>query len=435
MNPIIDELKNTLKDKSVLVACSSGVDSTVLLDLVLKANTYNKVVIAHVNHKRRQKSDLEEAYLQAYATSKDIKIYIKQLNQANQMDNFQAWARNERYQFFQEIAKLEAIDYVLTAHHANDQAETILMRMMKQASIRAYAGMKKWGYYQNLTLYRPLLEVPKAEIIKYANKQNLKYFEDESNHEDDYLRNRIRKYIMPFFLEENPAYLQAISQYGKDLHELADLLEEITSSFIKQEVVVNNNDIMIDISAFQAQKPLLQVEVLFTLLKSYQLSRDQIDEIIKQINANKQPIIYPITTKLYMIKEYGKVIFTTNFQTGSFYLEISKEGKYLLPNNEEILITKNISNYKATYKKLWYNIKELPIVIRTRQDGDRIKLKQGTKTVSDYLTDKKVSHLIRNQLLLLCDKDNSVIAMLGLESQIKILEDVENLKGGNNGTN
>jgi tRNA(Ile)-lysidine synthetase-like protein len=116
-------------------------------------------------------------------------------------------------------------------------------------------------------------------------------------------------------------------------------------------------------------------------------------------------------------------------------LEIKEPGVYQLPRNEEILIEKNISNYKARYQSLWYNIKELPVVIRTRQDGDRIKIKQGTKTVSDLLTDKKVSHLKRNRLLLLCDKDNSVMAILGLDKKIRKKEIVEFKKGGNNGTN
>ncbi|HPX20949.1 MAG TPA: tRNA lysidine(34) synthetase TilS, partial [Bacilli bacterium] len=129
------------------------------------------------------------------------------------------------------------------------------------------------------------------------------------------------------------------------------------------------------------------------------------------------------------------VIFTSDFSAEPFYLEIKEPGVYQLPRNEEILIEKNISNYKARYQSLWYNIKELPVVIRTRQDGDRIKIKQGTKTVSDLLTDKKVSHLKRNRLLLLCDKDNSVMAILGLDKKKRKKEIVEFKKGGNNGTN
>lgn len=430
----MEELKITLKNKAVLVACSSGVDSTVLLDLVLKAHACEKIVIAHVNHKKRLQSDLEETYLIDFANEKGIKIYVKHLSN-HPSDNFQAWARSERYMFFKEIMAKEKLDFCLTAHHANDQAETILMRLMKQSSMRGYAGLRKWAEFDFLTLYRPLLEVSKEEIAQYALNNNLKYFDDYSNFEDNYLRNRIRSNVIPFFQEENPSFLKAINNFAKDMHELCDLLEEMVGSFIKQEVVVNNKDITLDIEHLKNLKPLLQVEVLFTLLKPFQLSRPQIEEIIKQIDSLKQPIIYPISGDLYMIKEYGKITFTTDFKSEPFYLEIRDPGLYQLPRNKEILIEKIISNYKARYQSLWYNIKELPVVIRTRQDGDRIKIKQGTKTVSDLLTDKKVSHLKRNRLLLLCDKDNSVMAILGLDNQIRKKENVEFKKGGNNGTN
>lgn len=434
MDKILEELKTTLKNKAVLVACSSGVDSTVLLDLVLKSGCCKKIVIGHVNHKKRTQSDIEEAYLVDFAKSKGIGIYVKHLDN-HPSENFQAWARSERYKFFKEVMEKEKLDYCLTAHHANDQAETVLMRLLKQSSMRGYAGLRKWAKYDTLTLYRPLLEVSKAEIAAYAITDNLKYFDDYTNFEDDYLRNRIRSHVVPFFLEENPSFLKAVNSYAKDMHEMCDLLDETVASFIKQEVVVNNKDITLEIESFQSLKPLLQIEVLFTLLKPYQLSRYQIEEIIRQIFSLKQPIIYPIGDGLYMVKEYGTVIFTSDFSAEPFYLEIKEPGVYQLPRNEVILIEKNISNYKARYQSLWYNIKELPVVIRTRQDGDRIKIKQGTKTVSDLLTDKKVSHLKRNRLLLLCDKDNSVMAILGLDKKIRKKEIVEFKKGGNNGTN
>ena len=94
-------------------------------------------------------------------------------------------------------------------------------------------------------------------------------------------------------------------------------------------------------------------------------------------------------------------------------MKIDEEGEYELDNHTYLHITKNICNFITSSGKLWYNINMLPIIIRTRKNGDKIKTKKGSISVSDYLTNHKIPYLQRKQILLLCDKDDLPIAILG----------------------
>lgn len=403
---VTKEMSNILKEKKVLLACSTGVDSTVLLDLLLKTKETKDVVIAHVNHQKRTESVLEEAYIKEYCENNNLKCFTLKLPK-EQNGNFQEWARNKRYQFFKEIIEKEHCDILLTAHHADDNLETILMRFIKGSSLKGYAGIAKMTSEDNYDIYRPLLNVSKKEILDYAKENNIKYFEDVSNSEDDYTRNRIRKYLVPVMLQENPSLYNAVSNYSNTLFESSKILEEEIKSFIKNEVVYDNNIISIKIESLLKETIFFQTELLFSILKKYELSTTCINEIIKKINAKKTKIVSDINNDLVFIKEYGNIIFVSKEDLpDDFHLEIKENGTYTLPFNKTLLVDKNKCFLQEEKGTSWYNIPELPIIVRTRKDGDTLHFSSGTKTVSNYLTDKKVSHIDRLKVLLICDKDN-----------------------------
>ena len=130
---VVNQMNNILTEQKVLIACSTGIDSTVLLDLCLKTNSIDKMVVAHVNHQKRKESDIEEAYIKEYCEKNNIICYTLKLPKES-VGNFQEWARNKRYNFFYEIMEKENLNYLLTAHHADDNLETILMRFIKGSS-------------------------------------------------------------------------------------------------------------------------------------------------------------------------------------------------------------------------------------------------------------------------------------------------------------
>jgi tRNA(Ile)-lysidine synthetase-like protein len=415
MENIITNLKTQLKDKKVLVAVSTGIDSSVLLDILIKnKETLNiEIVVAHVNHQRREESEKEAEYIKEYCNENNIKIYTKTLSKVSD-GNFQEWARKERMAFFYEIARAENIKYVLLAHHAQDNLETILMRLIRSSSLKGYAGIEELSRYKDIYIYRPLLRVTKDQIKEYAKNHNVRYFDDKSNEEDKYFRNRIRKYIIPSMEEENPKLYQAINDFSKTLINASQIIEDETNKFIENKVLVHNNIISFSQNNFKTLSPFLATEVLFTLLKPYGFSKENVEEIIKQINASKPLIINKIRPNLTMVKEYGMVHFTKEtLETEPFFLEIKEEGVYKLPKNREIVFKNNLCEFKANKGNICYNNKELPIYIRTKREGDFIRYSHGTKKVSDILTNLKVSWLERHDILLLCNKDGEVTDILG----------------------
>lgn len=409
-------IKEKLNNKKVLLACSTGVDSMVLLDLLLKHANNCQIIISHINHQKRKQSILEEEYIIKYCEEKKIKCYVKKLEHYEE-GNFQEWARIQRYEFFEEIIGKEGIDYLLTAHHADDNLETIIMRLLKSSSLKGYAGIEKEIKKENYSILRPLLDHSKNEIITYAKENNIFYYQDESNFSDDYTRNRIRKYITPILLEENPNLYQAINYYSQTILDANQLLEKEKVSFIKNHVLVKNNNeleiIEFNISEYLKLSDYLRVQVLFRILRKYSLSRTCIDDIIKQILSSKNKIVTKINNHLSMIKEYGYIQFVNStLEEDAFSLEIYEEGIYNIGDNIKIEVNKNSCNFITSNGNLWYNIKGLPITIRKRKNGDKIITKMGTISISDYLTNKKVPYLKRRNILLLCEKDN-VIAILG----------------------
>ncbi len=409
---VVNKMNDILNEQNILIACSTGIDSTVLLDLCLKVKTIKKIVVAHVNHQKRKESDIEEAYIKEFCEKNNIICYTLKLPKGN-IGNFQEWARNKRYDFFYEIMKKESLNYLLTAHHADDNLETILMRFIKGSSLKGYAGIIETTIENGYNIYRPLLCLSKEDIKEYAEAENLKYFVDSSNGEDDYTRNRIRKYIVPLLLKENPSLYQAVSVYSDTLLETSKMLEQQINNFVKREVNVNNNIISFSVNSFLEENEFFQTEVLFSLLKPYELSTTCIKEIIKKINADKTKIVTDINNDLVLIKEYGRVnLVPKSVMPSDFYLKIEKDGTYTLPNNKEMVVDKNICYLRPSNKELWYNIPELPIIIRTRKAGDSLRFKGGTKTISNYLTDKKISQIDRMQILLICDKEDKPIYMI-----------------------
>lgn len=413
MKEMLKSFKEQLNNEKMVIACSCGVDSSVLLDVALNLFEKENIIVAHVNHNKRKESVLEQEYIESFCKNKGIKLYVLTLEK-EYVGNFQEWAREKRYEFFKKVAKETGAKYILLAHHANDLLETILMRLTKQSSLKGYAGIEQCTLNDDVYIYRPFLYTPKDKLIEYAKQNNITYFEDSSNSLDDYTRNRIRHHVIPLLLEENPNLFEAVKKYSQTILSANKLLEKVKLEFIENKVTVNNNSVSFKTDDLLSLDEDIRIHVLFRVLRKYSLSRVCLDDIYKQIISKKQNIVTRINNELSMIKEYKTIIFTEEDITKQdFYLKINEDGIYKLLNNQEIKVDKNICYLTASSKTLWYNIKSFPIIIRTRVDGDKIKLKTGTKSVSNFLTDKKVPYMQRKDTLVLCDEFDNILYILG----------------------
>lgn len=424
MEKIINNLRDKIGNNKVVIACSTGVDSSVLLDITKKALKKEQIIIAHVNHGVRKESNDEETYIRQIAKMENIKLYVEHLDKIT--NNFEEEARNKRYQFFISIAKKNNASYILLAHHANDNLETIIMRFLKSSSLKGYAGIEEETFKEGIIIYRPLLKVCKKDIYVYAKLNNIKYFEDETNKENNHFRNRIRNNIVPLLEKENPNLYEAVSYYSSSLLGANSLLEKEIQTFIKEEIQnYDETTIYFSIASLKSKSDYLQKEILFRITKKHGLSISAIEEIMKLLTNEKNKIITKITNTLTVIKEYGACYLTKkDIFCPPFYLEITKEGTYILPNEKKITVDRNICYFTTKNKQLCYNINNLPIVIRSRQNGDTIKRtakckqtgqeKIYTQKISDILTNKKIPTIEREQVLLLVEK-SEVKAILGLK--------------------
>jgi len=178
------QLELTSEDR-ILVAISGGIDSMVLSNLLLRCGLYHSV--AHVDHHTRDGQSTEDRYfVENYATINNLTCYIHNLSPKEPKGNFHDWAHKERYKFFASLG----YDKILTAHHRDDEVETIFLNFLNGRSV---AGIPEI----NGPVLRPLLQFSKADIIAYATEHHLEYREDSSNTENKYLRNLIRNQILP----------------------------------------------------------------------------------------------------------------------------------------------------------------------------------------------------------------------------------------------
>ena len=424
MNNIVLNIKNKIKDNKVIVACSTGVDSCVLLNLCLSALNKEQIIVAHVNHGVRIESKEEEEYIKGFCEKNNLIFEVEHLC-FDSSSNFESVARSKRYAFFERIAAKYKVKYVLLAHHANDNLETMLMRFMKQSSLKGYAGIEEETFFRNLILYRPLLKVSRLEIEEYANNNGIKYFNDESNSEYDYLRNRIRLDIVPFLMKENPNLIEAVNYYNESLLGAAKLLEDFVNDFIKCNVVITDDFLKFQFNKLFILNDYLVKEVLFSLLKPYGLSRTLINEIIKVLKSDKQRVVNKLMDNLILVKEYGNCLFIKKeIKEVEFSLKICDYGTYDLINNAEFIVDKNNCFFTTGNGVVCYNSISMPFVIRTRRDGDKIIRKRVNKVtgevsfykqkVSDVLTNKKVSYLDRVNTLVVVNESDDVLIILGL---------------------
>ena len=398
-------LPSLSKNDSIVVAYSGGVDSTVLLDLVLHAGY--KVIIAHVNHNKRFESFDEENYVRSFAKNHGLDYEILDYHHDKEEGNFQAEAHDSRYEFFYQTAKKYNAKMILTAHHSYDNLETIIMNIIKGSNLYGYGGINECLYYEDVMIARPLLNHYKESIYEYAKDHNLTYFEDSSNQKDDYLRNRIRHHVIPLLLKENPSLNVAVENYSKQLFVSFELIRRHTLDYL-------NNELTFLASTFVKLEDAIQKDVINYLFEQYEVlsSNNKINDVIELIHSSKPNLSYNLGNDAKFIKAYDDC-----------YIIALKE-KNKVCENLYLYDTIFIDNYGAFYFRKTHTQKatdfialkrdeKYPLIIRNRRHGDKLIIGDGHKKLKDFLIDKKVPKEERDSLLVVTDRDDEIIWVIG----------------------
>ncbi|MCS6982266.1 MAG: tRNA lysidine(34) synthetase TilS [Flavobacteriales bacterium] len=205
-----------------LLACSGGVDSVVLFDLLILSEVDFEV--AHVNHGLRgQDSQGDEEFVRSLCAEYSVPFHLHRETPKHFPGNIQENARLIRYKFFHEVLTERKLQWLLTAHHADDQAETLLMNLARGAGLRGLAGIPARRH----TILRPLLNVQRRHILEYAKFNNLSWREDVSNRNLEYKRNALRIEVMPNLRRIFPDFLDGISKSVTIVNHLMDAVDQL----------------------------------------------------------------------------------------------------------------------------------------------------------------------------------------------------------------
>lgn len=222
-------VNKTLKDNNlfpnearILVACSGGPDSMVLLDLLQYLKIHRKslwtIGVTTMDHSIRREGLFELQMVESYCKNRGLPFWgIKKdipLMAQERKESLETVGRCERYKWFNELAEREHYDYIVTAHHKDDQGETILAHILRGSGIKGITGMSVISHDYTVPIVRPLLAVTKDEILEYARLQNIEYCVDASNKDVKYNRNRIRHEVIPTLQTINPNVVDALCRLG-----------------------------------------------------------------------------------------------------------------------------------------------------------------------------------------------------------------------------
>lgn len=400
----------TSADK-LLLAVSGGVDSMVMSDLFLKSDY--KFAVAHCNFKlRNQDSDYDELLVKQWCEENQIDFYstsfdTKKYTEENQL-SIQMAARDLRYAFFNELCEKHQLKYIVTAHHADDFAETVIIKLIRQYGSAALHGiLPKDG-----NRVHPLLFATKNEILQYAQQHQLKWREDASNDSNAYQRNKIRRHLLPILQEINPSFSTNLVEqfdfiYGED-----KIIRHYLESVSKQIVSQKENEIVIAIAALRNTPAPLTV--LYHLIEPYGFSRSQTISLFNTLDSTESKKFY--SEKYCINKNRNELIILPHTNFNSVFFEIPDcgvyeyKGKAITVNYEETRLEELALSKNLNPNQAWFDAGEVtfPIIIRNKKDGDRFQPFGMTnhKKLSDFFIDLKYTAAEKeNQWLMESNKE------------------------------
>jgi tRNA(Ile)-lysidine synthase len=407
---------------SLIVALSGGADSTALLDLLAHLPDLDlKLIAAHLNHcLRGAESDADEEFCRALAHRYAVpfetrRADVKKIAEECRL-NLEDAGRRARIDFFNEIRTKYGTTAVVLAHHADDQAETVLMRLMRGSGMSGLSGM---AYRNERGYLRPLLDITRAEIEQYLNKGGLKWREDDSNYDTSFLRNRIRHQLLPLLEEYNPTIRANLAATASILRGDEALLEELTEQAFRESCRIEEGSVLCAVSKLYSLKAALQKRVLRRAIKALTgtlegVSLRHIDAIAALLVSDRPNSQLALPQEITVVREYDvlSICLTKIASTPhEFEFHIKAPGRYQLPVGNSITVEMTTPvQFPTTPDAACFDLVKTPFpwLVRTFQPGDRIVPfgMSGRKKVKDIFIDKKIPASERRRIpLLFCGDD------------------------------
>lgn len=378
---------------TVICAVSGGADSVALLwaMYLLRDKLKIRVEAAHFNHQLRgAESDRDEAFVSELCDRYDIPLHIGRKNVVAGDKGLEAAARNARYGFFRQLS-----GKIATAHTADDNAETMLMHLIRGTGLKGLGGIAP----VRGNLVRPMLTVTREDVLAFLQEYNLTYMVDSSNETDAFLRNRIRHHLMPILRQENPSIAVSLTQTAlrlrRDEAELQKQAGEARTT---------------NVQTLRGLPDAIRSRILASLLTGYGVPEPNSShiELLEQVVFSNNPS--------------ARAVFPGNVTVGRCYdeltqLEANVALSFQLPMSGElelkdlglkVLVTQGVDP-EADFSFSPCGT----VVIRSRKSGDSMRLKGGTRSLKRLLIDRKIPASKRTQVPVIAD-DAGVIGVYGI---------------------
>ena len=402
--------------RTYVLAVSGGADSMLMLDCFRLLGL--SVVVAHVNYKLRgEASDLDQQVVEHYCKKYSIDCYCKTLDEDWKLSlkgaNLQHEARKVRYQWFEELRIQNKFSYICTAHHLNDQAETILFHLLRGSSLKGLKGISD----KNGHILRPLLMLLKDDIYEACLQNDIPYREDASNQEIDYDRNKIRNVLIPEIKAMNPAFPIGVTEQARCLQEAEFLWNKQIKRLYHKHVRSDSSAQRLSCETVSAISMGQSLFMYWLQEHGFTLAQTQ-DAFSNGKNWQTGRRIESGTHSL--IKDRGDWLMVQKELSSQVYQTIQQEDKEIFLGLNKILIREEIfhaKNIVATDIYLHSTRVEYPLIIRNWKSGDYFYPfgLNKKKKVSDFLTDQKIStHERRNVLVMLSGE--RICWVIGLRS-------------------
>jgi tRNA(Ile)-lysidine synthase len=420
---------NLLEEKErLLIGVSGGCDSIALLDgLYHLAPKFDwKIYAVHVHHHLRgEESDADARFVAEFCKERNIPFQLKHVDVKTKVKqeggNKQSIARELRYQAFQDVASSWDIKKIVLAHHADDQVETILMRILRGTGASGLSGIpviRKWG---NLQIVRPLLSIYRTELAEYLKENKIHYREDSSNLSTEYTRNRLRLELIPELIQYNPQFKQAMLQLGSMIADEEAVWEKWTNEAIFAcSKKINENEYQILLPTFLSYPVALQrrmVKLILNCLTDENLPYQSIEQVL-QLGVHQSPSVWIfLPGGIKGVRSYEVLRLTKDYINKGqekWCYPFSVPSKMYLPRGmiESVISTTSTpyhireSHHKAVFDADELNIKGL--VVRNRRSGDQIQPFgfSGHKRVKSLLMEHKIPRIQRgNQPIVVSDQE------------------------------
>ena len=378
-----------------LVAVSTGPDSMALLDMCVREGL--DIVVGHVNYHHQNQAEQEEQYIRQYCLDNNLELFVRN-DEFKPIGNFEAEARDWRYEFFVEVVRNHNLTGVMIAHHQDDHIETFLLQQERNQVPDTW-GLNKDTTYKGIRVVRPLLSFTKQDLINYCDQRDIKYYIDETNDSDEYERNRIRHEVVDKLTDfERKMVLLEIEKYNAEWKER------------RCRVGVEIREDTIELSRYRQLDRLDRLTLLRMFVSEKTNRNDYSRKHLEAIDSQllKQSDIYV---------ELGKRVLYSN--QGYMYISLQpKEYCYTFNNLEELMNVKKeyffVDRPTMGVNAITLKEDDFPITIRNFEEGDYIHMRFGTKKVSRFFIDRKISKYLRKIWPIVLNKNNQVILVPGL---------------------